>query len=345
MTEQLVKVCFNVTSYFPGSVNGGYIVNCPGVDECIEKLFCEHNETIKTGIVTPTAGSIHFSFYGTIGHSMAFSKALQMSVSRLQHPVRYAAINPAAPEIASMNRENFPLFPDERVMDKVEGIKEAAPFCGQNSTFGRLCYCMCEFCMCFSKPTFLCSKENCGKCFFPMIPSILTLGWYPLWSTKQFIVTDTALISYIAKERQCYACDSCNDVANFGLTWVTTDFMLGHELEIANAGSEDFCSRLCVDNVCGRVCCPINVSEFEFSVQLKRDLHFTITKSAPNHNWLQDERVLKNVRAMDHFQHESIPQSAPPSYSVVSGGVNGPVTVGVQMPIAQPVTGTPLMKR
>ena len=289
--SHLSEVGVYVRSFLPGDVLGGYI-NSPTKTE----LDC--------GINT-LGGHIFITFPTSKRKAIPFAKSLMMATSRERSTLSLDLESGHMPPSFDLtDYKALPLLVGEKPVATVEGDTDYLPCCLGPPQFiiNALC------CGCF-KPFYCCSAECIGKPCFPWLPYMLSLCLRPFIGRHDTIITEKTVITYVNERNYgifgCCgelcpnACDGdlgCN-VTKFSLAWAPLSQVSGHNSLVSVVGRDSCWTRCCVNNVCGRYCCPNGFARLEFDVDLGK-YSFRIHDDKKNHDFNKKDPKLKNANML-----------------------------------------------
>jgi hypothetical protein len=98
----------------------------------------------------------------------------------------------------------------------------------------------------------------------------------------------------------------CN-VSRFAVAWAPITKVIGQNSTVKVGGYDSFWSRVCKDNICGRLFCPIGHAELEFDIDLGR-YRFSVYDIEKNKNWNHDKKLLHANAIIGRIQDRVIHQ-------------------------------------
>lgn len=313
----LSNFSFQVRSYILNKVYSGYINS-------------KNKNSLETGIDC-AGGAIKISFSGNGRCALPFVHSLMMSVRRKEGVMSSSLsssteLKDTDKVLGSIRASLIPFITDEKVIDIIRGSTDNVyEDCGRG-IFARACNtlrCMvgCGCCCCTKKVENCWSIESCNdECccsgqrftpfFFPCLPYVLSCGLRPFLLRSTVIVTNSSIlrIASVSNYGLCGFLRHCGIQGPFALTdsfiisWEEVDSLSGVNVEIMGAGRESFITRLCRDNCCGRVCCPIGVSTADLKLDFKGKYSYSTKKLEPNYSWVKDQALNKSVKILTRLQ-------------------------------------------
>lgn len=304
---------FHITirCYIPGDIHSGYINS-------------ESYTDLESAIVTD-GGMLKIDFPRLPGADtrkkfLPFAKAFQQSVHRLKSFSTISAdvenqkvAVAAAKDIQDFNvgsnikipldktdMELIPFVEGEKVIDFIRGVAKFQPFCNM------IYWMQGKQAADASTPQFCCEK---GKNCFPIIPYILTCALRPFRKLDDIIFTNNSIIQYVrTKNEGCcgfcgpickvepffWPCDGssmiCQTNASFFIAWAPVTSLMGHTVQYEYEGLEMWYSRLCMHNMCGRICCPVNDASYSIVLHAG-NFDFVSNGTRKNENWKNNEAM------------------------------------------------------
>lgn len=286
-------------SYFPKSINGGYI-------------FTNGKLKIRTGILTD-AGDLNIEFKHFCLTAGRFAKSLQMATKRREFKLDLPASLPRSNhELSAPELSRIPLIPGETIEVALHGQREFIPFfmsnwrslisyedaesllknciicpCGLCCDY-YVCYCNC-YCCADMHPRRYCAKDVVGSVIFPYLIYIITCCLRPYQGETKILLSNSSIFYYTKQGNQgvCGCCGSwaplcsclepaisgdalvCARVGVTSISWSTIDSMIGHDVSVEATGKENCCRRCCACLQCGKLCCPMNKSTYEIKTAIQ----------------------------------------------------------------------------
>lgn len=312
----LANFSVQVRSYILENVYSGFIRS-------------ESKESLEAGIECE-GGAIFVNFSGSGRSSLPFAHAMQMSVRRKQGKLKasFEHIKANVDDVVSnVKHDLIPYFSDEVKINFMKGIgiRNWEPFGA--GIFADICnkirgWTGCGVCW-TSQVQHCCSREACNdECccagqsftpfFFPCLPYILTCAYLPLQYETTTIITNMSIIRVATKGNYglcgCLRFIGLLSLGPFARTdsiiisWEAIKSFSGFQVQIRGDGRENMTTRLCRNNCCGQLFCPIGVDSADIKVDFKGNYGFSITKEDLNKSWIRDEELNSSIKLLTKLQ-------------------------------------------
>lgn len=293
-------------------------------------IYSENKSSLEAGIECD-GGVICIKFNGNGRSALTFCHALMMSQRRkdgvMTSPLPHKELLDSDNILGTMKGSLLPLISDEKVINTISGSTDNVYVdCGSGffaKTCNRLrCFFGCGCCWTKNVDN-CCSKESCNdECccsgqrftpfFFPCLPYILTCGLMPFLYRSTVIVTNMSVFRVASVSNHGF-CGFLRHLGickqgpfaktdTFTISWELIDSLSGFNVDIDGAGMENVVTRLCRNNCCGRVLCPIGVATADVKLDFKGNYSYSTIKIEPNYAWVKDESLNKSIKFLTQLQ-------------------------------------------